>query len=164
MSAETDLLVDILSVLREIRDTLRASGGRAAPSSDARPAASASSKGGQIASDRELDSEWGDPAVRKDPKRWEGPSFAGCHFSECPADYLDELAGLFDWMADKDEESGNMTKGDKPKPTAPYKRRDAARARGWAKRIREGWKPSAPSADDPPPNDDYSAEVPDIPF
>lgn len=141
MSDDTAILRDILSTLREIRDSLRTGGGQVGAQSSA-----SSDKGGKVAGDRELDSEWGNPLVRKDPKRWQGGSFVGCTFSECPPEYLDELAGLFDWMADKDEESGNKTP-DKPgkpgRPTAPYKRSDASRARGWAKRIRDGWKPPA---------------------
>lgn len=92
---------------------------------------------GRPADDADLDSEWGDPVVRKDPSRWKGQSFAGRHMSECPSDYLLSLAGLFDWMADKDEEKGNTythkTSGEQV-PTAPFKRKDAARARGWAAR------------------------------
>lgn len=150
MNENTTLLKDILATLREIRDSLRSGGAVAggAPSS-----AASSGKGGQVAGDRELDSEWGNPSVRKDPKRWVGDSFAGCRLSECPPAYLDQLADLYDWMGDKDEEENKLHKG---KPTAPYKRRDAARCRGWAKRLREGWKPpvgSAGGGDDQSPQD-----------
>lgn len=139
MSEATELLKEILSTLREIRDSLRSGG---APGERQ----ASSGKGGQVAGDRELDSEWGDPVVRKDPKKWTGDSYAGCHFSECIPEYLDELADLYDWMGDMDEKDNKMHKG---KPTAPYKRRDAARARGWAKRLREGWqRPAADSQSD----------------
>lgn len=55
------------------------------------------------------------------------------------------------------------------KPSAPYKRSDAGRARGWAKRIREGWKPAEHSAghdDQSQPQDYGGAEAPvdDLPF
>lgn len=79
----------------------------------------------------DLDSKWGDPEVRYDPKRWRGESYKGRRYSECPADYLLELAGFLDWMAGKDEEEGGAEK----LKYAGYKRKDAARARGWAARV-----------------------------
>jgi hypothetical protein len=110
--------------------------------------ASGSSGGGAIASDYDLDSDWGNPTVAKDPKRWVdggGDSFAGCKMSECPAEYLDAVANLYDWMADKDDEAGRKgetyfnKKQNKDVPKdGSFKRKDAARARGWAKRAREG--------------------------
>lgn len=142
-----------------------------------------SAGGGQVASDYDLDSEYGDPTVRKDPKRWVeqgGDSYAGCKMSECPAEYLDAVANLFDWMADRDDEAGrkgetyfNKKKNqDVPKDGA-FKRKDAARARGWAKRAREGGARPAqaqarPAANAAPPaqsNDDYSDDpMNDLPF
>ena len=100
------------------------------------PAAKATSG---IADDAELDSPFGDPLVKKDPKRWleqGGESYAGSHMSQCPSDYLRMLASLFDWMADKDEEKGKTYKNRKGEdvPTAPLNRRAAAKARGWARR------------------------------
>jgi len=105
-------------------------------------AAVGSSGGGRIATDRDLDSQWGDPIVKKDPKRWQGPSYAGCHMSECSPEYLEEVASLCDWMGDKDDEQGktwsNPKKpGSAPVPASKFKREEAARARGWAKRLRE---------------------------
>lgn len=93
--------------------------------------------GGEVASERDLDSQYGDPTVKKDPKRWTGESFAGCRMSECPPEYLEVLADLKDWMADKDEEKGT----DDGRRFAKYGRLDAARARGWAERKRNGWTP-----------------------
>jgi hypothetical protein len=93
-----------------------------------------------VADDADLDGEWGAPAVRKDPKRWTGASYVGKKYSECPSDYLLQLAGLLDWQAGKDEEKGDT---DSLK-YAGYKRRDAARARGWAKR--NAGKTFAPAA------------------
>lgn len=91
-----------------------------------------------IADDSDLDSEWGNPVMKKDPKKWVeqgGESFVGCHMSECPAEYLAMVAGLYDWMASKDEEQNRTyTKNGKELPTAPFIRKNAARARGWARR------------------------------
>jgi hypothetical protein len=138
MATTEQLLSNILTELKGIRAELTKGGGKAEARSSA-PAAS----GGAVANDRELDSEYGNPAVRKDPKRWNADvngSYAGCNFSECPADYLDCLADLFDWMGDKDDEDGKQYNG---KPASIYKRKDAARARGWSQRKRNGWQPPA---------------------
>jgi hypothetical protein len=92
-----------------------------------------------VADDADLDGQWGDPEVRKDPKRWDGESQVGKRFSECPAEFLRTLASFFIWQAEKDEKSGDEQKI----KYAGYKRRDAARALGWAKRIDAGYKPPA---------------------
>jgi hypothetical protein len=125
------------------------------------------SAGGAVASDRELDSDFGNPAVRKDPKRWNADvngSYAGCSFSECPPDYLDCLADLFDWMGDQDDKSGKLYKD---KPASIYKRKDAARARGWSQRKRNGWQAPAPAQRAADVNQDDSAGSPvddELPF
>jgi hypothetical protein len=93
----------------------------------------------QVADDADLDGQWGDPEVRKDPKRWDGESMVGKRFSQCPAEFLRTLASFFIWQAEKDEKSGDEQKI----KYAGYKRRDAARALGWAKRIDAGYKPPA---------------------
>lgn len=96
--------------------------------------------GKSIASDSVLDGQWGDTIVIKsDPKRWienGGESFVGCRLSECPSDYLEEIAKLYDWQADQDEKKDKRYKNKKGDmvPTAPLKRSDAAKARGWARR------------------------------
>ena len=98
--------------------------------------------GGDVASDRDLDDRYGDPIIKFLPRNWTGDQrFKGKHMSEMPPDLLDMVAETFDYFAKKAEESNEMT--DKGKPVAPYKRMDAARARGWAKRLRSGWSPTA---------------------
>lgn len=99
---------------------------------ESRPA-SAGSTSGSVAPDADLDSQWGDPVVRKDPKRWlenGGASYVGVPFSQCPPDYLYALASLADWKASKDDEKGT----EEAAKYAKYARKDAARARGWAAR------------------------------
>lgn len=166
-------LDDLYMVMVEIRDLLRTGG------LPARGGGGSSAQRGAIADDADLDSQWGDPEIRKDPPRWDGPSFAGCRYSECTPEYLETLAGFLDWKADRDEEEGRVTS--KGKPTAPYSRKDAARARGWAKRIREGraapaasqrsngghgagyggGNGGAPAGDyGPPPDDDFNDDIP----
>lgn len=89
-----------------------------------------------VASDRDLDGKYGNPELKFAPRDWTGANYKGRRFSECPADLLDLVAETFDFFAKqaeaKDERANNGT------PIAEYKRADAARARGWAKRIRDG--------------------------
>lgn len=92
-----------------------------------------------VANDADLDSQWGDPIVRaKDPRDWSKESQIGKPFSECPPEYLDLVAARLDYFAERAEAEGTLTSTGKP--VAPYNRRDAARARGWAARLRNGWK------------------------
>jgi hypothetical protein len=57
---------------------------------------------------------------------------------------LDCFAEFKDYCASKDEESDD----EKKLKNAKYDRRRAAKARGWAARIRAGWKPPAQPASD----------------
>ena len=80
----------------------------------------------------DLDDQWGDPTIKaKDPRDWAGVTMHGRKFSECPAEYLDLLANRYDYFAEREDD---------PKK-ANYNRIDAARARGWAARIRDGYEP-----------------------
>ncbi len=103
-----------------------------------------------IASDRDLDGKYGDPILKFNPRDWTGPSFKNRRFSECPADLLDLVAETFDYFAQQADEKHERT--DKGTPVSDYKRADAARARGWAKRIRD-WRhiPAAVGAGAPAP-------------
>lgn len=88
-----------------------------------------------VAADRDLDGKFGNPKVTIKPRDWTGPECKGKQMSECPAAFLDLLAETLEYFARKADETNETYNG---KPVAPYKRQDAARARGWAKRIREG--------------------------
>jgi hypothetical protein len=95
----------------------------------------------EIAPDSDLDSQYGDPIIKaKDPRDWTGPSMKGRRFSECSSEYLELVAKRLDFFAEQSEKEGKLASNGKPE--APYRRRDAARARGWAKRHRDGWKAS----------------------
>ena len=125
--------------------------GGASPSSKANGQRS----GGDVASDQDLDSDRGDPNIVYDPKPkyWDGPSYAGMHYSEVPDPaYLDAMAKYLDayaYAAGKSASEGKDVK--KNEKAARYKAIDAGRARGWAKRIRErvaaAPKPSPADAD-----------------
>lgn len=123
---------DALAVLRSIDGTLKEMLALARQ----RTQQARSSGAKAIASDRDLDGKYGDPELRFNPRDWTGPSFKGQHFSECPPDLLDLVAETFEYFALEAEKKGEVT--DRGKPVAEYKRQDAARARGWAKRMRDG--------------------------
>ena len=125
---------DALALLRSIDASLKTLV-KIATSNQPKPAAS----------DRDLDSQYGDPEVKTEPRDWTGDSCKGRRMSECPAEFLDLLAEMFDYFADKAEAANEKASNGKPK--AEYNRRDAARARGWARRIRSGYKPSARPAE-----------------
>lgn len=102
----------------------------------------------EVAEDIDLDSPYGDPLIRaKDPRDWNGPSQLGNTFSLCPPEYLDLVASRLDFFAEKAELEGTLTSTGKL--VAPYNRKDAARARGWAKRLRAGWKSPAAAESTP---------------
>lgn len=90
----------------------------------------------QVASDRDLDGKHGNPEIKFNPRDWTGPSHKGRTMSECPAEFLEMVAETFDYFARQADEKDERT--ERGKPVADFKRADAARARGWAKRIREG--------------------------
>lgn len=93
--------------------------------------APASAPGDDIVAD--LDGEYGDPEVRRDPPRWKGESMVGKRFSECSPEYLGELAGFKRWCAQRDDEAQAVDA--KGRPKSYWARLDAARAAGWAQRI-----------------------------
>lgn len=121
---------EAIEILRSIDDGIKAL------LAMVRPLVAAAPK--PVASDRDLDSTYGNPEVRFMPRDWTGPAYVGRRFSECPPDMLDMLASTFDYFAGKDEAENKTTA--KGKPSAPFKRADAARARGWAARLRGGWQ------------------------
>lgn len=75
----------------------------------------------------------GDPIIKaKDPRDWSGDPMTGKHFSECPPEYLDLLAERYDYFATKDDQTPEKIR---------YAKLDAARARGWAAKLRAGYVP-----------------------
>lgn len=100
-----------------------------------KPTAPTPSPAATVAPDADLDGKYGNPVVRKDPPRWDGQSFAGKFYSECPPEYLDNLASFLEWRATKEEAEPEKAR------YAAYSRRDAARARGWSARKRSAGAP-----------------------
>lgn len=98
-----------------------------------------------VATDADLDDpKWGDPEVRFMPRDWTGEGLKGRKFSQCPPEFLDLMGEALDYLADKSEEQDERTTNDKP--VAPFKRKDAARARGWAMRNRRAGGPTPDQA------------------
>lgn len=89
-----------------------------------------------------------DPEVKRDPKGWKGPTCEGKRYSECPSEYLEKLASLYDWMADRDDEAGarGETNARGYPKSGKWKREDAQLAREWAAYTRA--KKAAPASDD----------------
>jgi len=114
----------IMNELRSIRAAQKA------------PSATSAASTAAVATDEELDGKYGNEPIRKDPsaKYWEGASHKDDLPSECPADYLDALAKYKDACAFMNEKSGDEAKA----KYIAYDRRDAARYRGWAARVRAG--------------------------
>ncbi len=98
--------------------------------------------GAEVADDDDLDSKYGNSPIKRDPtpKFWTGPGFVGKKMSECSPEYLDAFAKYKDLCAKLSEKDGSEAK----LKFASYDRKDAARARGWARRLRNGWEPPAP--------------------
>jgi hypothetical protein len=136
MSLTDSFLKDIRDLLVDIRDAIRAGNGTARQA----PAQA-------VASDHDLDSAKGNPLAKKMPLDWGGPDFKGKKLSECPPELLDMLAERQDYFAKQNDINGEKDNNGGPK--SKWDRLEASRMRGWAKRIRAGWKPAPrPSFDD----------------
>jgi hypothetical protein len=106
---------------------------------------------GAIANDAELDSSRGDPDVRKDPPRWNGPSMVGRRFSACPSDFLEVMASFKEFTAANPREGADSK-------YVQYDLKDAARARGWARRNKG--KAMAAAEERATPRDFHSDDAP----
>jgi len=101
--------------------------------------------GGDVATDRELDTKYGDPKVAFVPSDFKGGSVAkGQSFSRCPPEFLDLFADIYAGFARKNDALGN--KDAKGRPKGDWDRKTTNLARGWARRIRAGWTPPPAAA------------------
>ena len=146
---------EILAALKRIEAKLDAVLAKRQQEERSRPAKATEN----VASDQDLDSQYGDPKCRFMPRDWNGDNFKGATASQCPAELCDMMANTLEYFADK-KASEDPTK-------AGYDRKDAARFRGWAVRKRNGWKPTMET----PGGGDYDfddagegAERDEIPF
>ncbi len=109
-----------------------------------------------VASDRDLDGRYGDPVLKFNPRDWSGPSFKDRRFSECPPALLDMAAETLEWFGKQADEKDERTNSGKP--VGDYKRQDAARARGWAKRLRAAGATNGHGASQPDAGDEFGAD------
>lgn len=96
-----------------------------------KPPASASA---DVADAVELDSEYGDPLIKYNPKGWDGASLVGKNFSHCTPAELDAIARDRDSYAAWADRTGAVD--NKGRPKSYYAKKDARLARGWAKKMR----------------------------
>lgn len=167
MSATAEEVRDILkSIDAGIRALVAHFGAGAKP-----VAAAASHSTEAIAPDRDLDGKYGDPEIRMvDPRDWTGDSMKGRRFSECPPEYLEMIADRWDYFVEQAEEAlpteTDADEAKKLKDKIKYQTKDAARARGWAKRLRGGWVAPEPEPIAAPPGSATGEPLTDdsIPF
>jgi hypothetical protein len=106
---------------------------------EAKPTAAS---GGDVADDQDLDGKYGDVELRYPLKEkyWTEPQDISPEtpkrMSQCEPEYLDAVAKYLAACAYMARKGGDEKK-------AGYKDKDAARARGWAKRLRNGYAPKA---------------------
>jgi hypothetical protein len=142
MTATETLLTEIRDGIRELVTALKA---RAT-----KPSVAWSAHEKTIASDQELDGPYGDPAVKSAPRDWTGQFSPGAKMSEHPPEFLDLLADRYDYFAQKNDREKNLT--DKGYPKSKFDRAAAAKARGWAARLRKGYTAPAPPFMNEPPD------------
>jgi len=102
---------------------------------------------GLYASDAELASDKGDPVVKWPLRNWAGRNDVGKKFSECAPTFLDALAENLQYRADhpkaKPKQGQSQEEAEaNARKYADWDRKDAARARSWARRIRSGKMPA----------------------
>ena len=121
------------------------------------PTAPAASKQAPL-NDAFLDAnEWADKTIQKDPPRWNGGSYVGRRYSQCPPDYLEVLAGYLDWKAanPRKDDAGNVLTNNKGRPWHEVDAFEAQIVRAWARRnAARGPAMAAPAAAYEAPADD----------
>jgi hypothetical protein len=91
---------------------------------------------GAVASVGDLEGRFGNPKVRRDPKRWAGDSYVGALYSECPSDYLLVLAESLEYFAEKDSKKPDAKMHNNGTFYWRYDMQNAALARGWSSQNR----------------------------
>lgn len=98
--------------------------------------------------------KYADFTIRRSPPQWlegGGPDYTGQPISSTTPEFCDAIASFLDWTAGKDEAKSYSyvnSKGDTVFP-AKFARKDAARARAWAVKLRENRRPGASAAAPP---------------
>lgn len=141
------------SLLTEIRDALQqlVAVSKAAPAKPQKPPPMVAWPGERtVAPDSELDGKYGDPVIKTAPRDWNGPFRSGQAMSESEPELLELVAERCDYFAQKNDRERQVT--DQGVPKSKYDRSKAAKARGWAARIRKGYKPTITSMTDEVPD------------
>jgi hypothetical protein len=100
------------------------------------------------ATDRELDAQYGDPQIKYAAKDWAGELVVGRRLSQTSIEYLE-------YLIDSNEDYSRYLrdKGDaKSLKTLGFKTKETKLARGWLRRMRDGWTPPAGTARQEPAN------------
>ena len=147
MSTET-LLTEIRDGIQELVALLKGKPHILAPGVKPTVAWTAHEK--TIASDADLDHQYGDPQILTAPRDWTGPFTPGQRMSESHPDMLELVAERCDYFAQKNDREKAMNERGFPKSKSD--RAKAAKARGWAARIRKGFKPPQPPPLDETPD------------
>lgn len=108
--------------------------------------AAAGTKGGE-ATESELDDKFGNPKLGFNPRDWKGSNVKGLEMSYCPPEALVLYADAKEYFGKKADE--NDEKDAKGRPKSHWDFKDARLARGWARRLKAGWKPAPKPAHDP---------------
>ncbi len=124
----------------------------------------------------DLTDKYADFTIRKCPPKWidsGGRDYTGETISSTTPEFCDAIASFLDWQAERDESKNYSyvnAKGDTVFP-AKYARKDAARARAWATKLRAApatggqWQP--PKGARKPqqaPQVEYGGNEDEIPF
>ena len=95
---------------------------------------------GLFVSDADLDKPRGNIKVGFDPRNWRGPSHKGKRASDCSPEFLEAYAEALLWMSEHPKPDADPKK-------AGFNRTDSARARSWARRLRQAKAAPAPIAE-----------------
>ncbi|GAC1536036.1 MAG: hypothetical protein NVS3B1_30240 [Marmoricola sp.] len=101
----------------------------------------------------DLTDKYANFVVRKSPPKWidsGGADYAGKPIAETSPEFCDAIASFLDWQASKDEERNHSYVNAKGATVFPaqYARKDAARARAWAAKLRAAPQPKRATQDD----------------
>lgn len=99
----------------------------------------------------DLSDKYADFTVRRSPPQWlssGGEDYTGQPISTTTPEFCEAIASFLDWTAQKDEEKNHSYVNNAGKTVfpAPYARKDAARARAWAAKLRAAPRRTAVTA------------------